>query len=248
MSLISVKNLRKGFQGVEVLTDVNFQVDKGDVIAVIGPSGAGKSTMLRCLIDLEKVDGGTIEVEGEPLEKDGIYAPPAQVRRATGKMGMVFQNFHLFPHLSVRRNLTMPLMKVKGTGKEQANALALETLKKVGMGDRIDAMPSTLSGGQKQRVAIARALMLNPDIMLFDEPTSALDPMLTLEVLGVMQKLAADHMTMLVVTHEMSFAKEVANRILFMCDGTILEEGTPEQIFGHPKHQRTADFLGNNIK
>ncbi|MCI8491666.1 MULTISPECIES: amino acid ABC transporter ATP-binding protein [Anaerotruncus] len=246
MNLIEVQGLKKGFGAVSVLTDVSFTVEKGDVIAVIGPSGAGKSTMLRCLIGLERVDGGSITVEGEPFVKNGAYAPPVEARRTTAKMGMVFQSFNLFPHLSVRRNLTMPLISVKGAARDEANERAALLLGKVGLSEKIDAMPSTLSGGQKQRVAIARALMLNPDIMLFDEPTSALDPQLTSEVLGVMRQLASDHMTMLVVTHEMSFARDVAGKILFMCDGRIAESGAPADIFGNPQDQRTADFLGNN--
>lgn len=246
MNLIEVQGLKKGFGAVSVLTDVSFTVEKGDVIAVIGPSGAGKSTMLRCLIGLERVDGGSITVEGEPFVKNGAYAPPVEARRTTAKMGMVFQSFNLFPHLSVRRNLTMPLISVKGAARDEANERAALLLGKVGLSEKIDARPSTLSGGQKQRVAIARALMLNPDIMLFDEPTSALDPQLTSEVLGVMRQLASDHMTMLVVTHEMSFARDVAGKILFMCDGRIAESGAPADIFGNPQDQRTADFLGNN--
>jgi len=247
MELIQVSNLKKGFGDLHVLTDISFTVNKGDVIAVIGPSGAGKSTMLRCLIDLEKIDGGTVVVEGDSFVKDGVYVAPDQIKQITSKMGMVFQSFNLFPHLSVRGNLTMPFVKVKGVSKEQANELAQSLLAKVGLSEKIDAMPSTLSGGQKQRVAIARALMLNPDIMLFDEPTSALDPQLTVEVLGVMRRLAADHMTMLVVTHEMSFAHEVANKILFMCDGEIVECGTPDEVFNHPKDRRTAEFFGKLV-
>ena len=248
MELIRVEGLRKGFGGTDVLTDVSFSVDRGDVIAVIGSSGAGKSTILRCLIDLEKVDGGTVSVEGEAFVREGVYAEPAKVREITSKMGMVFKSFNLFPHLSVRRNLTMPLMMVKGAGREEADALAAELLGKVGLAEKIDAMPSTLSGGQKQRVAIARALMLRPDIMLFDEPTSALDPQLTTEVLGVMRQLAVEHMTMLVVTLEMSFARDVANKVLFMCDGRIVETGRPEELFSRPRDRRTADFLGKVLE
>lgn len=244
MELISVSGLKKGFDGVRVLTDVNFSVNRGDVIAVIGQSGGGKSTMLRCLINLERVDGGTIAVDGEPFVTDGVYVAPERVKLATAKMGMVFQSFNLFPHLSVRKNLTMPFMQVTGTGRDKANELARSLLAKVGLTDKLEAMPSTLSGGQKQRVAIARALMLNPEIMLFDEPTSALDPQLTGDVLAVMQQLAADHMTMLVVTHEMSFARDVASKILFMCDGEIAESGTPAEIFNHPRDPRTATFFG----
>ncbi|MBE6907107.1 amino acid ABC transporter ATP-binding protein [Marasmitruncus massiliensis] len=246
MELIQVKGLKKSFQDTDVLTNVSFSVNKGDVIAVIGPSGAGKSTMLRCLINLEQVDGGTITVEGETLVGDGTYSEHVKVKNITSKMGMVFQSFNLFPHLSVRKNLTMPFMQVKGASKEDADRLAESLIGKVGLSGKMDTMPSTLSGGQKQRVAIARALMLNPDIMLFDEPTSALDPQLTAEVLNVMKQLAADHMTMLVVTHEMSFARDVANKILFMCDGEIAEEGTPEEVFRHPKDRRTAEFFGTS--
>lgn len=243
MELIQVKGLKKSFYDTDVLTDINFKVNKGDVIAVIGPSGAGKSTMLRCLINLEQIDGGTIEVEGESLVRDGQYAEHVKLKHITSKMGMVFQNFNLFPHLSVRKNLIMPYMQVKNASVDQANQLAEKLIKKVGLSDKLDQMPSTLSGGQKQRVAIARALMMNPDIMLFDEPTSALDPQLTAEVLNVMKQLAADHVTMLVVTHEMSFAQDIANKILFMCDGEIAEEGTPNEVFEHPKDARTAKFL-----
>ena len=247
MELIRVEGLKKAFHNLDVLTDVSFTVDRGDVIAVIGPSGAGKSTILRCLIDLEKVDGGTITVEGETFVREGAYPEASKVREITSRMGMVFQSFNLFPHLSVRKNLTMPLMTVKGVSREEAEARAQTLLGKVGLADKLDAMPSTLSGGQKQRVAIARALMLDPDIMLFDEPTSALDPQLTGDVLEVMRQLAADHMTMLVVTHEMSFARDVATKVLFMCDGRIAECGTPDEIFEHPTDRRTADFLGKAL-
>ncbi len=241
--LICVEGLKKGFGGQMVLTNVNFSVAQGDVIAVIGPSGAGKSTMLRCLIHLEKVDGGTITVEGKPFVKNGVYESPAQIKQITSRMGMVFQSFNLFPHLSVRKNLTMPAMLANGQTKEQAEKRAEELLAKVGLRDKIDMMPSTLSGGQQQRVAIARALMMDPDIILFDEPTSALDPQLTAEVLEVMRQLAAAKMTMLVVTHEMTFAREAANKILFMCDGEIAEAGDPKQIFSAPKDSRLAEFL-----
>ena len=243
MQLIEVKDLKKGFGTVSVLTNICFTVNQGDVIAVIGPSGAGKSTMLRCLIDLEQVDGGSIFVESEPLVKDGIYPSRTSRRKITAKMGMVFQNFNLFPHLSVRKNLIMPLMTVKKVSQSDAETLALQMLSKVGMEEKIDTMPNALSGGQKQRVAIARALMMNPDILLFDEPTSALDPELTGEVLAVMKQLASDRVTMIVVTHEMSFARDVATRVLFMSDGCITEEGLPQELFSAPKHPRTQAFL-----
>lgn len=243
MAFIEINNLKKSFGSLEVLSDVSFSVEKGDVVAVIGSSGSGKSTMLRCLINLETVNGGDITIEGEPLVKGGHYPPHKTVKRITTKMGMVFQQFNLFPHLSVRKNLEMPVLLNKRGGKAGAAAECEEMLGKVGLLDKIDAYPSQLSGGQKQRVAIARALMLRPDIMLFDEPTSALDPELTGEVLGVMKKLAEEHMTMIVVTHEMGFARDVANKVIFMDDGKILEEGTPDEIFNHPKFPRTADFL-----
>lgn len=245
MRLIEVRGLKKGFGNISVLTDISFTVEQGDVIAVIGPSGAGKSTMLRCLIDLEKVDAGSIFVEGEPLVKEGVYPAHTQMKKITGKMGMVFQSFNLFPHLSVRKNLIMPVMSVKGMSRGEADELAVQVLSRVGMEDKIDAMPGTLSGGQKQRVAIARALMMSPDILLFDEPTSALDPELTGEVLTVMRQLAADRVTMIVVTHEMSFARDVATRVLFMSDGCITEEGAPRDIFQAPKHPRTKAFLSS---
>ena len=245
MPMIEIRQLKKSFGSLEVLRDISFSVERGDVIAVIGSSGSGKSTLLRCLINLESIDGGTVLVDGDPLIQDGVYAPPGEVRAITMRMGMVFQSFNLFPHLSVRKNLTMPLVSVQKADPEKADARALELLKKVGLADRADEMPNHLSGGQKQRVAIARALMLNPEIMLFDEPTSALDPQLTGEVLSVMRQLAGEHMTMIVVTHEMSFARDVASRVLYMDGGEIVEAGTPDEVLKHPKNPRTAGFLGS---
>lgn len=247
MSMIEVKGLKKSFGKLKVLQGINFTVDPGDVIAIIGSSGSGKSTLLRSLINLEKVEGGSIKVDGEYLVEDGIYADNDNIHKITLRMGMVFQNFNLFPHLSVRDNLVMPLKLVKKVPEEQAHELACELLKKVGLLDKLDEMPSKLSGGQKQRVAIARALMLNPEIILFDEPTSALDPQLTGEVLAVMKQLASERMTMIVVTHEMSFARDVASRILFMDEGLIAEEGTPEIIFTNPTNPKTAQFLGSIV-
>lgn len=241
--MIRVTDLKKCFGDNMVLKNVSFSVGRGDVVAVIGSSGSGKSTLLRCLIDLEKADGGTISVEGSDLVKDGVYASPAEIRTIILKMGMVFQNFNLFPHLSVRKNLTLAPRLVKKEKEGVMDVLVEENLEKVGLLDKIDAMPGTLSGGQKQRVAIARALMMSPDILLFDEPTSALDPELTGEVLKVMADLAGAHMTMVVVTHEMGFAREAAGRVLFMNDGIILEEGTPEAIFNNPQNERTKEFL-----
>ncbi|MBC8545388.1 amino acid ABC transporter ATP-binding protein [Clostridiaceae bacterium NSJ-31] len=248
MPFISVKNLQKSYGALDVLKDVSFDVEKGDVIAVIGSSGSGKSTMLRCLIGLEQIGGGTVSVDGDDMIRDGKYSSKEQVKSITAKMGMVFQNFNLFPHLTVRKNLEMPYRLMhREVDEAQTHALCDSLLQKVGMLPKADAMPAQLSGGQQQRVAIARAMMLSPEIMLFDEPTSALDPELTGEVLGVIRQLAKEHMTMIVVTHEMSFARDVATRVLFMDDGLILEEGSPEEIFQQPKNQRTREFLSNFI-
>lgn len=243
MNLIEVQGLKKGFGSVSVLTDVSFTVEKGDVIAVIGPSGAGKSTMLRCLIDLEKADGGDVLIEGEPLIQNGRYADDKTARRICAKMGMVFQSFNLFPHMTVMGNLIGAPMTVKKEDKQQAIARAKEKLKLVGLEDKADAHPSELSGGQKQRVAIARALMMDPDMLLFDEPTSSLDPQLTAEVLAVIKELAKGKMTMIIVTHEMGFAREVADKVLFMGEGRVIEQGPPQELFGSPKDQRVKDFI-----
>ena len=236
--MINVKDLRKSFGGVEVLKGINTEIDKGDVICVIGPSGSGKSTFLRCLNMLERPSGGQIIFEGDDLTDKKI---DLDLHRQ--KMGMVFQQFNLFPHMTVMKNLTVAPMMLKKVPEDKAKAKALELLGKVGLADRADAYPNQLSGGQKQRVAIVRALCMEPDVMLFDEPTSALDPEMVGEVLDVMKKLAADGMTMVVVTHEMGFAREVANRILFLEDGVILEEGTPDHIFNHPENERLRSFL-----
>ncbi|MBI4857084.1 MAG: amino acid ABC transporter ATP-binding protein [Acetobacterium woodii] len=246
--MIKVNQLNKSFGDNHVLKNISFNVNKGDVMAIIGSSGSGKSTLLRCLIDLEKADSGDIIMEGNPLLKDGVYPSAPEIRSIIMKMGMVFQHFNLFPHLTVRQNLELAPKVVKKEETGVMNQRCEAYLDKVGLLERIDAMPSTLSGGEKQRVAIARALMMNPDILLFDEPTSALDPELTGEVLSVMQSLANEHMTMVVVTHEMSFAREVANKVVFMDSGTILEEGTPEDIFKHPKEKRTQEFLSSILR
>lgn len=248
MALIKVEHVKKSFGKLEVLKDISFEVEQGDVIAVIGPSGSGKSTMLRSLINLEKVDDGSIEIEGQPLVKNGRYQSAQEMKRATLKMGMVFQHFNLFPHLTVRKNLELPPRTVK---KESAETLRRDSdlyLKKVGLLEKADVYPANLSGGQKQRVAIARALMMHPEILLFDEPTSALDPELTGEVLETIRNLAEEKMTMIVVTHEMGFAREVANRVIFMDQGVFLEDGTPDDIFNHPKQERTKAFLNKVIK
>ena len=245
MSMIEVRNLKKSFGDVHVLDGVSFEVQKGEVVAVIGPSGSGKSTMLRCLIGLEYADGGDILIEGEPLVADGKYVNDPAARRVCSKMGMVFQNFNLFPHMSVLGNLTSAAISVKGISKDEAAKKARGLLAEVGLSDKESVYPSALSGGQKQRVAIARALMMEPDMLLFDEPTSSLDPQLTSEVLAVMKKLVAKKMTMIVVTHEMGFAKEAADKVIFMCDRQIIESGTTEEIFVHPKDPRIKDFINS---
>lgn len=243
MHMIEVKGLQKAFGSEQVLKDVSFTVEKGETVAVIGYSGAGKSTMLRCLIDLEKADGGDVLIEGEPLIQNGRYADDKTARRICGKMGMVFQSFNLFPHMTVMGNLIGAPMTVKKEDKQQAMARAKEKLKLVGLEDKADAHPSELSGGQKQRVAIARALMMDPDMLLFDEPTSSLDPQLTAEVLAVIKELAKGNMTMIIVTHEMGFAREVADKVLFMGQGHVIEQGPPQELFANPKDQRVRDFI-----
>ena len=236
--MISVKDLRKSFNGLEVLKGINTEIRKGDVVCVIGPSGSGKSTFLRCLNMLEKPTGGKVIFDGEDLA-----APKANLNLHRQKMGMVFQQFNLFPHMTVLENLTCAPMMLKNVSKEDAEAKAMELLEKVGLADRAGEYPNKLSGGQKQRVAIVRALCMDPEVMLFDEPTSALDPEMVGEVLDVMKTLAKKGLTMVVVTHEMGFAREVSNRVLFLDDGNIAEEGTPEEIFGNPKCERLQSFL-----
>ena len=243
MSMISVRDLCKSFGSDSVLDGITFSVEKGETVAVIGPSGAGKSTMLRCLIDLESADGGDIRIEGQPLLDNGRYPDEKTRRQICGKMGMVFQSFNLFPHLNVLRNLAMPPVNAKKYTRAEAEEKARRLLKKVGLEGKENARPSELSGGQKQRVAIARALMMEPDMLLFDEPTSALDPQLTGEVLAVIRELAQEHLWMIVVTHEMGFAREAADKVLFMGDHVIIEEGTPEDIFEHPKDPRITEFV-----
>ncbi|KZN97820.1 MAG: amino acid ABC transporter ATP-binding protein [Bacillaceae bacterium] len=248
MVLIEVSNLKKSYGKLDVLKQITFDVNKNDVIAVIGPSGSGKSTMLRSLVHLEEIDGGSICISGDYLVKDGIYSKPQEIKRITSKMGMVFQHFNLFPHLTVKENLELAPKLVKKELNAEIERRSTELLKKIGLSDRASAYPAKLSGGQKQRVAIARALMMNPEILLFDEPTSALDPELTGEVLQVMKQLAEEHMTMIVVTHEMGFAKEVANRVIFMDNGEIIESGLPTEIFTNPKFERTKAFLNRSLK
>ena len=245
MAIIEVKNISKSFGDIHVLENVSFEVNKGETVAVIGPSGAGKSTMLRCLIDLEQADSGDIYIDGNALCKDGVYASEKESRAICAQTGMVFQNFNLFPHMSVLKNLTSVATIVHKVSKEDAIAQARELLKKVGLSDKENAYPSELSGGQKQRVAIARALMENPSILFFDEPTSSLDPQLTAEVLHVMRELSREKMTMVVVTHEMGFAREAADKILFMADRSIVACGTKEEIFDHPEDVRIKNFIAS---
>lgn len=247
-ALIEVSNLKKSFGEIEVLKRITFDVNKNDVVAVIGPSGSGKSTMLRGLVHLEEINGGSVKVSGDYLVKDGVYSKPQDLKRITAKMGMVFQHFNLFPHLTVKENLELAPKLVKKESVASIEKRSAEILDKIGLTERTHAYPGNLSGGQKQRVAIARALMMNPEILLFDEPTSALDPELTGEVLSVMKKLAEEHMTMIVVTHEMGFAREVANRVMFMDNGEIIESGHPDEVLANPKHERTKAFLNRNLK
>lgn len=243
MSIIEVKNLKKSFGKLDVIKDVSLSVEKGDVIAILGPSGSGKSTFLRSLINLETVNGGDIIIEGEYLCKNGVYPSDKAIRKIISKMGMVFQHFNLFPHINIRKNLTLaPELNNQGT-KAEIIKKAQQLLDKVGLSDKIDVMPNTLSGGQKQRIAIARALMRNPDIILLDEPTSALDPELTGEVLKVIRNLAEEGNTMLIVTHEINFAYEVANKILFLNNGYVADFGTPEEVLKNPKTERICAFI-----
>lgn len=235
---ISVKHLQKKFGDLEVLKDISIEISEGEVVCMIGPSGSGKSTFLRCLNRLEKITAGEVVVDGHPISD-----PNTNINKVRENIGMVFQHFNLFPHLSVKDNITLAPTQLKLMNKEEAGKKAAELLGRVGLADKADVYPGQLSGGQKQRVAIARSLAMNPDIMLFDEPTSALDPEMVGEVLEVMKQLAADGMTMVVVTHEMGFAREVADRVIFMDDGYIVEEGTPDEVFGNPREARTKSFL-----
>lgn len=236
--MIEVKNLQKSFKGVEVLRGINEKIEKGEKVVVIGPSGSGKSTFLRCLNRLEEPTGGEIWFEGT-----NIVDKKCDINRLRCKMGMVFQQFNLFAHLSVKQNITLAPVKLKLMSPEQADARAIELLERIGLADKADAYPSQLSGGQQQRIAIIRALAMNPDVMLFDEPTSALDPEMVGEVLELMRQLAREGMTMVVVTHEMGFAREVGTRVLFMDEGQIVEQNAPAEFFANPKNPRLKDFL-----
>ena len=236
--MIEVKNLHKHFNDLEVLNGITEQINDGEVVVVIGPSGSGKSTFLRCLTLLEEPTAGQVIIDGQQ-----INAPGVDINKVRQNIGMVFQHFNLFPHLTVRKNITLAPVKLKKMTPEQADAKAMELLTKVGLADKADVYPAQISGGQKQRVAIARALAMEPKYMLFDEPTSALDPEMVGEVLDVMKRLALSGMTMVVVTHEMGFAREVGDRILFIDEGIVMEQGKPDEFFADPKNERTRSFL-----
>ena len=236
--MIEVRNLHKSFGALDILKGMNMSIKQGEVVVIIGPSGSGKSTFLRCLNLLETPTQGDILFEGTKINDN-----KHNINKTREKMGMVFQSFNLFPHMTVLNNITLAPIKVKQMKKKQAEMVAMDLLTKVGLADKATAYPGQLSGGQKQRIAIARALAMQPHVMLFDEPTSALDPEMVGEVLEVMKSLASEGMTMVIVTHEMGFAREVGDRILFMDGGDVVEQGTPEQVFQHPQHSRTRDFL-----
>lgn len=237
-TLFEIKNLHKSFDGVDVLKGINTEIKSGEVLAIIGPSGSGKSTFLRCLILLENPTDGDIFFEGKKINEKGV-----NVNAIRERMGMVFQQFNLFPHMTVRKNIMLAPMKLFGMPEADARKKADELLQRIGLADKGDAYPNQLSGGQKQRIAIARSLAMDPDVMLFDEPTSALDPEMVGEVLELMKELADDGMTMAVVTHEMGFAREVASRVVFIDEGNIQEDATPEEFFNNPKNPRLKDFL-----
>ena len=236
--MITVKNLKKNFGDLTVLKGIDVTIEKGECVVVIGPSGSGKSTFLRCLNRLEEPDGGEIDIEGTDL-----LSPHTDINEMRQRIGMVFQHFNLFPHKTILENVTLAPIKLKKMPQKEAEDAALELLRRVGIEDKASVYPSTLSGGQKQRVAIARSLAMNPQVMLFDEPTSALDPEMVGEVLDVMKNLAKEGMTMVVVTHEMEFARDVSHRVIFMDKGVIAEEGKPEDLFTNPKEERTKEFL-----
>ncbi len=249
MEVIRIENLCKRFGRLEVLKGINLSVEQGEIVSIIGPSGSGKSTLLRCMNHLEIADSGSIVVDGTHIARAhettgrAVYLPNKEILSVCSRLGMVFQNFNLFPHKSVLENIIEAPMTVKGMKREEACVIARDLLRKVGLSQKETAYPFELSGGQKQRVAIARALAMEPEIMLFDEPTSALDPELIGEVLQVIKQLASEHMTMVIVTHEMNFAREISDRVLFMDQGVVLAEGSPEDIFVNPKHSRIQTFL-----
>ena len=253
MTFVNMERIEKRFNNQTVLRNVSLKMNRGEIVSIIGPSGSGKSTFLRCLGQLETIDGGSITVDGTVLastDANGTvnYASQETQHDLLLRMGMVFQSFNLFPHMTVLDNIMIAPRMVKGMKDDEILPIAERLLKKVGLWEKRDMYPSRLSGGQQQRVAIARALAMNPEIMLFDEPTSALDPELTGEVLKTIKQLADDHMTMIIVTHEMNFAREVSDRVIFMADGVIQEEGTPEQIFNNPQNDRTKAFLENMLQ
>lgn len=251
MKLLEMNHVRKSFNDdtLHVLKDISLSVEKGEVLAIIGPSGSGKSTLLRCATLLNTMDGGELIYDDvyavKEVEGKAVYADKAELKAVREKFGLVFQNFNLFPHYSVLKNLMDPQTRVLGVSKEEARKHAEQLLEKMGLADKADAYPCQLSGGQQQRVAIARALAMEPEILFFDEPTSALDPELTGEVLKVIRQLAEENMTMVIVTHEMSFARDVADRVIFMADGVIVEQGNPKDVFGNPQQERTKQFLRN---
>lgn len=238
MDKIKVTGLKKSFGSNHVLKGIDLEVKEGEVVCVIGPSGSGKSTFLRCINRLEDITAGTVIVDDH-----NINDKQTDINKVRENIGMVFQHFNLFPHMSVIKNIMLAPTELKKSSPAKARKIALQLLDRVGLADKADALPNQLSGGQKQRVAIARALAMNPDVMLFDEPTSALDPEMVGEVLGVMNSLAKEGMTMMIVTHEMGFAREVADRVIFMDGGYVVEDGTPEEVFGNPQHERTISFL-----
>jgi polar amino acid transport system ATP-binding protein len=243
MEIIKVENLSKSFGTLEVIRDISFSVHQGEVLAIIGPSGSGKSTLLRSVTHLETVSGGTVTVSGSVMVKDGVYANPETLRTICLKVGLVFQNFNLFPHFSVLRNIAEAQIHVLGRTPRDAETRARSLLAKMGLTEKADAYPFELSGGQQQRVSIARALALDPEVLFFDEPTSALDPELTGEILKVIRDLASEKMTMVIVTHEMSFARDVADRVIFMDAGVIIEEGRADELINNPRNDRTRAFL-----
>jgi len=242
-SIISVSHLKKSFTDLDVLKDISFDVKKGEVLGIIGPSGSGKSTMLRCINQLETVSGGTISICGKNIVENGIYADKKTLREVGLKLGFVFQNFNLFPHFSVLKNITDAQIHVLKKSKEEAESVALKLLDDMGLKGKENNYPCELSGGQQQRVSIARALALKPEVLLFDEPTSALDPELTGEILAVIRQLASEKMTMIVVTHEMSFARDISDKIIFMDKGLIVEQGNPIELINSPKTERMKEFL-----
>ena len=243
MKILEISNLSKSFGELEVLKDISLTVEKGQVVSVIGPSGSGKSTLLRCATMLEKADSGVIAYENSVMIKDGVYSDKATIKEIKKKFGLVFQNFNLFPHMSILRNVTEAPVQVLGVSKEQAEKEGMALLEKMGLADKASAYPCQLSGGQQQRVSIARALAMHPDVLFFDEPTSALDPELTGEILKVIRSLAEENMTMVIVTHEMIFAREVSDYVIFMDGGVIVEQGEAEKVINAPETERLKSFM-----